>query len=264
MFTTFIRNKQAPVRGVSAITIALILAIWTVSTNLKWIDPIFLPTPQSVWNAFLELIKNGYKGVPLHTHLINSLYRLFLALFLALLTAVPLGILCGISKYILAIFDPIIEFYRPLPPLAYYALLVLWLGIDDKSKVALLFLSAFAPLFISTVSSVQRVPQNRLNAARSLGATKLKILLYIIFPSCLPDIITGLRTAIGVTYATLVAAEMVAATSGIGWIVLDASKYLRSDVVFVGIILMGGIAILFDGIIRLYQRLQFSWVGKQD
>jgi taurine transport system permease protein len=171
---------------------------------------------------------------------------------------------CGISRYILAIFDPIIEFYRPLPPLAYYALLVLWLGIDDKSKVALLFLSAFAPLFISTVSSVQRVPQDRINGALSLGASKPKVLLYIILPSCLPDIITGLRTAIGVTYATLVAAEMVAATSGVGWMVLDASKYLRSDIVFVGIILMGGIAILIDSIIRLYQRIQFSWVGKQD
>jgi taurine transport system permease protein len=90
----------------------------------------------------------------------------------------------------------------------------------------------------------------------------MKVFMHIVLPSCLPDIITGLRTAIGVTYATLVAAEMVAATSGIGWMVLDASKYLRSDIVFVGIILMGGISILMDGIIRWYQRLQFHWIGK--
>jgi taurine transport system permease protein len=264
MITKFVYKKQVLTRGISIISITLILIIWTVSTNLKWVDPVFLPTPQSVWKAFLELIRDGYKGASLSTHILNSLYRLFLALILAFFTAVPLGIFCGISKYILAIFDPIIEFYRPLPPLAYYALLVLWLGIDDKSKIALLFLSAFAPLFISTVSSVQRVPQDRINGALSLGASKPKVLLYIILPSCLPDIITGFRTAIGVTYATLVAAEMVAATSGIGWMVLDASKYLRSDIVFVGIILMGGIAILMDGIIRLYQHIQFSWVGKQD
>jgi taurine transport system permease protein len=183
-------------------------------------------------------------------------------LLLALLTAIPLGIICGYSKYILAIFDPIIEFYRPLPPLAYYALLVLWLGIDEGSKVALLFLSAFAPLFIATVASVQRVPQDRINGALTLGASKFNVFIHIILPSALPDIVTGLRTSIGITYATLVAAEMVAATSGIGWMVLDASKYMRSDIVFVGIIIMGLIAILIDSIIRFYQRLAFSWVGK--
>lgn len=258
-----IDKKQVHVRVISMASIALLMLIWTVSTNLRWIDPFFLPSPQSVWAAFLDLIWEGYKGSSLGTHVLNSLYRLFLALVLAFFTAVPLGILCGYSKYILAIFDPIIEFYRPLPPLAYYALLVLWLGIDNTSKIALLFLSAFAPLFIATVSSVQRVPRDRINSALSLGATKTKILVHIVLPSCLPDIITGLRTAIGVTYATLVAAEMVAATSGIGWIVLDASKYLRSDIVFVGIILMGGIAILMDSIIRWYQRLQFHWVGRE-
>ncbi|WP_446715566.1 ABC transporter permease [Bacillus sp. OTU530] len=250
------------IRGVSVISVSLLCIIWAVSTNLKWVDPIFLPSPQAVWRAFLDLLTEGYKGASLNTHILNSLYRLSSSLVLAFFTAVPLGILCGYSKYILAIFDPIVEFYRPLPPLAYYALLVLWMGIDDKSKIALLFLSAFAPLFLATVSSVQKVPSDRINGALTLGASKGKVLLYIILPSALPDIVTGLRTAIGVTYATLVAAEMVAATSGIGWMVLDASKYLRSDIVFVGIILMGGIAILMDGIIRWYQRVQFSWVGK--
>jgi len=233
-------------------------------TNLKWIDPLFLPSPQSVWTVFLELLHEGYKGTSLINHIVNSLYRLFLALILALITAIPLGILCGYSKYLRAIFDPIIEFYRPLPPLAYYALLVLWLGIDDISKIALLFLNAFAPLFIVTVSSVQKVPRDRINGSLSLGASRWKVLVYVIFPTCLPDIITGLRTAIGVTYATLVAAEMVASSSGIGWVVLDASKYLRSDIVFVGIILMGGIAMLLDGIIRWFQLHQFPWVKIQD
>jgi taurine transport system permease protein len=260
----FEREKILPVKAVSAVTLVMILLLWTVSTNFKWIDPLFLPTPQSVWIALLDLLQEGYKGSSLLDHIANSLNRLFLALILALVMAVPLGILCGYSKYFRAIFDPIVEFYRPLPPLAYYALLVLWLGIDDKSKVALLFLTGFAPLFITTVSSVQKVPRDRINGALTLGASKWKVLVYIIFPSCLPDIITGLRTAIGVTYATLVAAEMVAATSGIGWMVLDASKYLRSDIIFVGIMLMGTIAMFMDWIIRWFQRRQFPWVGTED
>lgn len=256
------KRKNLRFRCISLVSVFVLFMIWTVVTNLKWVDPYFIPKPQAVWSAFMVLITEGYKGASLLTHISNSMYRLFTALFLAIITAVPLGLLCGYSKYIRAIFDPIIEFYRPLPPLAYYALLVLWLGIENESKIALLFLSAFAPLFIATVASAEKLPVDRINASLSLGANKLKLFRHIILPSCYPDILTGLRTSIGVTYATLVAAEMVAATSGIGWMVLDASKYLRSDIVFVGIILMGVIAIVLDGLLRLYQGRRFSWVGK--
>ncbi|MCY9015942.1 ABC transporter permease subunit [Priestia megaterium] len=262
MKNTEVAAKSFKVKGLSFLSVLMLLLLWTLLSTFKWVDPIFLPKPQSVWHSFISLVVEGYKGTSLVTHLSASLYRLFTALLLAFVTAIPLGIVCGYSKYILAIFDPIIEFYRPLPPLAYYALLVLWLGIDEGSKVALLFLSASAPLFIATVASVQRVPQDRINGALTLGASRFGIFVHIILPSALPDIVTGLRTSIGITYATLVAAEMVAATSGIGWMVLDASKYMRSDIVFVGIIIMGLIAIFIDSIIRFYQRLAFSWVGK--
>lgn len=258
----FQEKTQWIARSISLVSIFLLVILWFLITNLGWVDAYFIPKPQAVWTSFITLLTDGYKGASLYTHISNSLLRLFTALFLAFITAVPLGLLCGYSKYIRAIFDPIIEFYRPLPPLAYYALLVLWLGIEDESKIALLYLSAFAPLFIATVASVQKLPVDRINAALSLGAKKRNILWHIILPSCQPDILTGLRTAIGITYATLVAAEMVAATSGIGWMVLDASKYLRSDIVFVGIIIMGLIAILLDGLLRLYQSRRFTWVGK--
>jgi taurine transport system permease protein len=259
---SFQKSKNLRFKWISLVCVTVLFMIWTVITNLEWVDPYFIPKPQAVWSAFMVLITEGYKGASLLTHISNSMYRLFTALLLAIITAVPLGLLCGYSKYIRAIFDPIIEFYRPLPPLAYYALLVLWLGIENESKIALLFLSAFAPLFIATVASAEKLPVDRINASLSLGANKIKLFRHIILPSCYPDILTGLRTSIGVTYATLVAAEMVAATSGIGWMVLDASKYLRSDIVFVGIILMGVIAIVLDSLLRLYQARRFSWVGK--
>ncbi|MET1029756.1 ABC transporter permease subunit [Domibacillus tundrae] len=262
MKNEFLEKKKWVIRFISFISVIVLFVIWFAVTNLGWVDSYFIPQPQAVWSSFVLLITEGYKGASLLTHISNSLFRLFTALLFAFITAVPLGLLCGYSNYIRAIFDPIIEFYRPLPPLAYYALLVLWLGIEDESKIALLYLSAFAPLFIATVASVQKLPGDRINAALSLGAKKRNILWHIILPSCQPDILTGLRTAIGITYATLVAAEMVAATSGIGWMVLDASKYLRSDIVFVGIIIMGVIAILLDGLLRLYQSRRFSWVGK--
>ncbi|MEB3125056.1 MAG: ABC transporter permease subunit [Synechococcales bacterium] len=250
-----------PERLISFSSIVVIILIWFASSSLAWVNPLFLPSPNAVWLAFLDILSNGYKGNPLSFHIFQSVYRLTAALILAGVTAIPLGLLCGFIKPVRAALDPLIEFYRPLPPLAYYTLLVIWLGIENPSKIALLFLAAFAPLFLAVVSGVERIPIDRINGARSLGASGWQLFFYVIFPSCLPEIFTGLRTAIGVSYSTLVAAEMVAAVSGIGWMVLDASKYLRSDVIFVGIIIMGTIAVIIDAMIRWIQATQLPWIS---
>ena len=251
-----------PERLISLTSVLVILALWSLATGLNWVNPLFLPSPLAVWSAFVEILQQGYKGNSLIFHIYQSMYRLVLALALAIMTAIPLGMLCGFFKPIRAALDPIIEFYRPLPPLAYYTLLVIWLGIENPSKIALLFLAAFAPLFLAVVSGVERISLDRINGARSLGASGWQLFFYVIFPSCLPEVFTGLRTAIGVAYSTLVAAEMVAAVSGIGWMVLDASKFLRSDVIFVGIIIMGIIAVLIDAGIRWIQSSQLPWIGR--
>lgn len=248
-------------RIISLASVLVVLSLWFISTSLKWVNPLFLPSPASVWSAFVEIIGSGYKGNSLIFHICQSMYRLVVALLLAVVTAVPLGMLCGFSKHIRAALDPLIEFYRPLPPLAYYTLLVIWLGIENPSKIALLFLAAFAPLYIAAVSGVQRISRDRINGARSLGASEWQVFVYVVLPSSLPELFTGLRTAIGFTYTTLVAAEMVAAVSGIGWMVLDASKFLRSDVIFVGIIIMGIIAMLIDACVRWVQKTQLPWIG---
>lgn len=258
----FIKNgfHKKKYKIVSLISVAVVISLWVIGSELHWFNPVFLPPIGDVWSAFTEVLRDGYKGQTLFFHILSSMNRLFIALFLAFITAVPIGIICGSSKLVLAIFDPFIEFYRPLPPLAYYTLLVLWFGITDVSKIALLFLSAFAPLFIATVFSVQKVPVDRINGARSLGASNMGLFVHVIFPSCLPDLLTGLRTAVGVAYSTLVAAEMVAAVSGVGWMVLDASKYLRYDMVYMGIIIMGVIAILIDSCIRKAIKVTSPWV----
>ena len=248
-------------RLISLTTVVIIFVVWTLITAKELVSPLFLPSPMTVWATFIDILQNGYKGNSLIFHIGESMYRLVLALLLAIVTAIPLGMLSGFSKPIRAALDPLIEFYRPLPPLAYYTLLVIWLGIENPSKIALLYLGAFAPLYIAAVSGVQRIPRDRVNASLSLGASSWQVFVYVIFPSCLPDLFTGLRTAIGFTYTTLVAAEMVAAVSGIGWMVLDASKFLRSDVIFVGIIIMGIIAIAIDACIRWIQKTQLPWIG---
>lgn len=244
---------------ISAAAVAALLILWELGSIFNWFNPKFIPSMSTVWNSFVDVVKNGYNGYSLLFHLLSSLRRLFIAVFVAFIIAVPLGLICGANPYIRAIIDPFVEFYRALPPLAYYTLLVLWFGIGDMSKITLLTLNAFAPIFIQTVFSVEQVPQDRINGAKSLGAERVDLFLNVIFPSCLPEILTGLRTAVGVTYATMVAAEMVAAVSGIGWLVLDASKYVRYDIVYFGIIIMGGIAILIDALIRQVIRSVSPW-----
>ena len=240
-------------------SVLALIVFWWVGSLLDLFNPVFIPPIGSVWEAFLKTLRDGYKGYSLLYHIGASMKRLFIAVTLAFVAASALGLVCGMSKTVLAILDPFIEFYRALPPLAYNTLIVLWLGIGDESKIALLFLSAFAPIFIQTVFGVQRIPRDRINGARSLGADRFRLFFKVIFPSALPDILTGLRTAVGVAYATLVAAEMVASASGIGWMVLDASKYIMYSTVYFGIIIMGLIAILIDAALRQLIGLVTPW-----
>ena len=240
----------------------MIFALWMIVTRKGRISSIIFPSPDKVWNSLLSLLKNGYKGHTLWEHLFASLRRLFIAYILAVITAIPLGLLSGYSEKIRAVFEPIIAFVRPLPPLGYYTIIILWMGIGDGSKVMLLFLGAFAPIYLSCVAGVTRVKLDYINRARTLGANKRQIFFYVIFPSALPDIFVGLRNAMSTAYATSVAAEMVAAVSGIGWMVLDASKYLRSDVIFVGIIIMGITGIMLDKMLLYSERKIVFWKGK--
>ncbi|OUL08917.1 taurine ABC transporter permease [Sedimentibacter sp. SX930] len=243
-------------------TVATIMVLWYVVTALGLVSPMLLPSPLAVWTAFVEILLNGYKGFSLLQHIGTSLWRLLSAFGLAIIAAIPLGLLSGYNTKIKAALDPIINFYRPLPPLAYYTLLVMGLGIADASKVALLFLAAFAPIYVSCVSAVAKVNTDFINSAKTVGASQTQVFFHVILPSCLPDILTSLRTALSVAYTTLVSAEMVAAMTGIGWLVLDASNYLRSDIVFVGIIIMGITGILLDKIIVIIQNKFVPWAGK--
>jgi taurine transport system permease protein len=188
--------------------------------------------------------------------------RLLIAFGLSIITAIPLGLLSGYFSNVSAVISPFVEFYRPIPPLAYYTLLVLWLGITEGSKITLLYLAGFAPIFISCVSGVKRISKDYLNASYMLGANRIQTFLNVILPAALPDIFTGVRTAIGVEYTTLVAAEMVAAKRGVGWMVLDASNWLKSDVVFVGVIIMGITGILLNQIVLCLEKHVVHWEGK--
>ena len=248
--------------AISVTVVVLLLLVWTVYSLTGHANMRTIPAIQDVLSALLSITVDGYKGATLLGHLGASFFRLFTAFGLAIVTAVPLGLLCGHNPKIRAALEPIVEFVRPLPPLAYYTLLVLWMGIGDGSKIMLLYLACFAPIYIACVSAVTKIPAGYLNTASTLGANSSQVFWRVVLPYAAADIFTGIRTSIGHGYSTLVAAEMVAAASGIGWMVLDAGNWLRSDVIFAGIIVMGFTGILINAILLAIEKRVVPWKDK--
>ncbi|HDX9010533.1 TPA: ABC transporter permease subunit, partial [Aeromonas dhakensis] len=157
---------------------------------------------------------------------------------------------------------PLIELYRPVPPLAYLPLMVIWFGIGETSKVLLIYLAIFAPVAMATLAGVQGARQVRLRAARALGANRWQVLWYVIVPGALPDMLTGLRIGLGVGWSTLVAAELIAATRGVGFMVQAAGEFLATDVVLAGILVIALIAFTLELGLRALQRRLTPWHGE--
>lgn len=246
--------------GVTITTIILLFLAWHGITAQAWVAPLFLPSPAAVWHAATQAWNGKLQGgLPLWQHLAWSLLRVSAAFALAAVTAVPLGLLMGTNRLVRGIFDPLLEFYRPLPPLAYLPLIVIWFGIDETAKILLIYLACFAPIAIATRAGVTGILSEQLHVAFSLGASRWQLLRHVILPAALPDILTGLRIAIGFGWTTLVAAEMVAATAGVGQLVLNASNFLRTDIVIMGIFLIGIVAYLFDLCMRSLERQLVPW-----
>jgi len=247
---------------ISVITVAALLVLWFVVTNMGWVKPLFLPSPQAVFQQFYEYLTGQANDKPLWQHFLASMFRVFSAFLLACVTAIPIGIAMGMSRVARGIFDPPLEFYRPLPPLAYLPLIIIWFGIDEMPKVLLIFLSCFAPLALAARSGMRSASQEQINAAYSMGASYMQVIRHVILPSALPDILIGMRIAIGFGWTTLVAAEMVAANMGLGQMVLNASNFLRTDIVIMGIIVIGVVAYLFDLLMRWLERRLVPWKGR--
>jgi len=248
---------------IAAVTVIGLLLAWWVATHNGWIRDLFLPTPERIIASFAEAWKGEIQGGrPLAEHFGWSLLRVFAAFALACVTAIPIGIAMGVSRIARGIFDPPIEFYRPLPPLAYLPLIVIWFGIEETAKIVLIYLACFAPLAMAARAGVKSVSIEQINAAYSLGASKWQVIRHVVIPASMPEIFTGMRISIGFGWTTLVAAEMVAATAGLGQMVLNASNFLRTDVVIMGIVVIGIVAYAFDLLMRYVERAFVPWKGK--
>ncbi len=243
----------------SMLTVNILFITWVVVTETGLADELFLPGPLKVWQSFIEVSTEGYQGNTLFIHVFTSVNRILAAFILACIIGIPMGVLMGASKIARALLNPLIEFYRPLPPLGLYTLLVMWLGIGEESKLALLFLAALPGLIIATIQAVQNIDPVYLRVAKGLGASKKTILFNVYLPAAGPTILAGMRISLGFTYTVLVAAEIVAASAGIGWMIWDAAKFLLSDVVIMGLIVLGLTGIALDIFMRFIGRILMPW-----
>ncbi|UWR23021.1 ABC transporter permease [Sulfitobacter sp. S190] len=225
-------------------------------------EPLYLPPPETVLSRTFKVLNEGFRGFTLIEHLGYSLFRVVAGFLLGALVGIPLGYAMGLSNWFRGWFDPIVEFMRPVPPLALIPLVIIWFGIGESGKIILLFLAALWIMAIAARSGVSGVNISKVHAAYSLGASKWQIMRHVIVPNSLPEIFTGARVAMGVCWGTVVAAELVAAEQGAGMMIMVASRFQNTDIVILGIILIGVIGFGIDMLMRWAERLLVPWKGK--
>jgi len=249
-------------RWVTLGTLGVIVLSWTAVTSLGLVSDLFLPGPELLWSGFLDLVQNGYRSRTLWAHAALSLERVLGGFVTGAIIGTLLGLGMGYNRKVEAFFSPFIEFLRPLPQLAYLVLLIVWLGIGETSQIVLLFLTALPVSAVAAMDGVKGTSVLRIQAAQSLGASEWQIFRWVVLPSALHEIFTGARLAIGVVYATLIAAEIIAGSTGLGWMILDAGRFLRSDYVFVGILIIGLMGLGLDRTLLTIERRVVHWAGK--
>lgn len=240
-----------------------LIALWTATAEFGWVDPLFLPSPRAVIEQAISVATVGFSNATLAQHASISLLRVLVAFAIAATTGVALGLAMGISRVVRGVFIPPIQFYWPIPPLAYLPLIIIWLGIGEAAKITLIALAMFAPIAIAAEAGVRSVSEGRIHAAQSLGASRRQVFLLVVARGALPEIFTGLRIAMAAGWSTLVAAELVAATRGLGFMTLSAAHFLFTEVVFVGIFSIATLAILCLSVVRFLETRLTPWKGRE-
>lgn len=228
--------------------VAAALVLWHLLSLV--VNPLFLPSPLRVGAATVELIGSG----EMLQHVSASYGRVLSGWFIGAALAIPLGSLAGRVALLRVALEPFLNFFRFVPPIAFLSLALIWLGIGETSKVALIVYASFFIVFLSAVAGVQGVDKEKIHAAQCLGASRRQVITTVVMPAAVPEIVTGLRTAMGIAFMTVVAAELVAAETGIGFLIYNSRLFARTDIVFAGILALGVMGLTADILFRQLTR----------
>jgi NitT/TauT family transport system permease protein len=255
-------GKQIPDFVFSIGAIAALLVIWIAGSMLKLINPGYFPTPETLGSAFLDLLKNGYQGHPLWEHIGISLFRTLVGFFVGAIIGVPLGLVTGYSRRMGAMISPIMAFIRPIPPIAFIPMAVLYFGLGELGKIVLIVFVSFNYVQANAQAGAANFPIAYRRASQSIGLTEWQTFVRVVLPAALPQIFTGLKVALALSWAVVVAAELVGAQSGLGFMISDAALLFRIPVVFIGVALIGIIGLLMNLALNFVEARIVHWKGR--
>jgi len=232
------------------VSIIVLIAIWQIAVSFgNWNKALF-PSPLNVLEGFRELVADGILIVSIK----DSLFRFTIGYLIAAFIGVTLGLILGWFRSAWSFVNPIVQLFRPISPIAWLPFIVLWFGIGDLPAIVIIFIAAFFPILLTTVTAVGKLDQTYIKVAKNFGIKKFRMITKIVLPSAFPYIATGLHIALGTAWVFLVAGEMVGAQTGLGYMIIDARNNLRADMLLASIIVIGLIGLLLDSLIGLLEK----------
>jgi NitT/TauT family transport system permease protein len=242
-------NSRRWAVGLPILVAIFLLILWDAAVRLS--GSTIFPKPLDVVLGIVELARKGL----LVKYIVASLFRVTVGFGLAVAVGVPLGLLLGWFQRLYFAFNPMIQILRPISPIAWIPVAILWFGVDDKAPIFLIFLASVFPITVSAMAAVQNIQQVYLRAARNFGLARLELFRRVIFPATLPQVLTGIRIALGVAWLVVVAAEMIAVNSGLGYLIIDARNAgKRYDLVVAGMVMIGLIGLGLDLLVRRLEK----------
>lgn len=238
------------------------LTIWIVITATGLVSDRLLPSPLQLVVHTWDLAANGYRGTPLIVHILVSVQRTAIGFLLAIVIGVPVGLIMGYYRKVGELFNPLFALLRPIPPIAFIPLAVLYLGLGEPSKIVLIFLAPFMFIVLNAEAGVRSVSKMWIRAGEMLGYTPRQLFTKVIVPGAMPSIMVGVRTGAAVSWALVVAAELISAQAGIGYMVASAGSFFDLKTIYVGIIIIGLIGFLLDVGVRAIEARLLHWQGK--
>ncbi|MBV2159190.1 ABC transporter permease [Achromobacter denitrificans] len=248
-------SRETRLIWISALSLLGFLLSWEALCRAGAVDPIFLPAPSQVLARALSMSDQG----TLFYNVLASTRRVMVGFMAAVAVAIPLGILLGTSKVARAVFDPIISFLRPLPSMSWIPLSLLWFGITETQKYSIVFMGSFVPALLYVMEASRSIDPVLVRAARNLGANRWQVMGEVLFPGCLPQIISGMKIILGLSWTCVISAELVASKEGLGFMIMNGKEFFQTDTVVLGMVLISFTVLVTDLCLRLLERWVLSW-----
>lgn len=235
----------------------LIIAWWLVASALQMVNSYLIPSPASILHTTVVLVQKGI----LIKHLTTSLYRIFAGFGITFLLAFPLALILGTNRWLTPYFHPLLHFIRHIPPISCIPIFILWMGIGETSKLAIIVLAAFFPVFLNTLAGILYCDPKLIEVGQIFGLSRMEKFHRIILPAALPSIILGIRLGLGYSWRALIGAELIAASAGVGYMIIEAEQLSRPDIVIIGILVIGSIGTLIDYAFLRFSHSVLPWNG---